>query len=76
MTGKRSLDFFFQLWQNTRKISDDACYDDTYEEMLYVSGKNIDKQDDLSEKVVVVNYIKYDENDMLRIVNYRLKEVE
>lgn len=26
--------------------------------------------------VEVVNYIKYDENDLLRIDNYRLKEVE
>ena len=57
------------------EISDDAEYDDTYEECLYVSADNVDKQDNLSEKIVVVNYIKYDENDMLHMVNYRLKEV-
>ena len=50
-------------------------YDDIYEETLYVSGNNIDKQENLNEKVIVVNYIKFDENDMLHIVNYRLKEV-
>ena len=47
-----------------------------YEEELYVSGENIDKQDKLSEKIKVVNYIKYDENDMIHIINYRLAEVE
>ena len=51
-------------------------YDDVYEEELYVSGANIDKQDQLSEKIKVINYIKYDENDMLHIINYRLEEVE
>ena len=58
------------------EVFDDGSYDDVYCESLYVSGRNIDKQDNLSEKIVVVNYIKYDENDMCKIVNYRLKEVE
>lgn len=57
-------------------ISDDMKHDDVYEEKLYVSGENIDKQDKLSEKIKVVNYIKYDENDMIHIINYRLAEVE
>ena len=57
-------------------ISDNMKHDDVYEEKLYVSGENIDKQDKLSEKIKVVNYIKYDENDMIHIINYRLAEVE
>lgn len=56
-------------------ISDNMEYD-IYEEELYVSGENIDKQDNLSKKIKVVNYIKYDENDMIHIINYRLAEVE
>lgn len=55
---------------------DEGRYDDCYCESLYLSGENIDKHDNLNKKVEVVNYIKYDENDMIRIVNYRLKEVE
>ena len=57
------------------EISDDTEYDDTYEECLYVSADSVDQQDNLTEKILVVNYIKYDKNDMLHIVNYRLKEV-
>ena len=58
------------------EIVDNGEYDDMYEEVLYVSGENVDKQVDLFKKIAVVNYIKYDDNDMLHIVNYRLKEVE
>lgn len=49
------------------EISDSKeSYDDTYCESLYAKD----------EKIEVVNYIQYDENDMIKIVNYRLKEVE
>lgn len=60
------------------EISDTAEYDDKYEECLYVLREHddADKQENLKGKIIVVNYIKYDENDMLHIVNYRLKEVE
>ncbi len=58
------------------EITEDASYDDKYEETMYVSGYQVDKPDKLAEKITVVNYIRYDENDMLKIVNYRLKEVE
>ena len=55
----------------------DACgHDDFYEERIYVCGSNVDRQDDLKEQVTVVNYITYDENDLLHIGNYRLKEAE
>ena len=56
-------------------LADIGC-DDTYEETLFVANENVDRQVDLSEKIVVVNYIVYDEHDMLHITNYRLKEVE
>jgi len=45
-------------------------------ESVYVLGSEIDKVENLKQKVDVVNYISYDENDMLQIVNYRLKEAE
>lgn len=54
----------------------DACeHDDTYEEKVYVSGSNVDRQENLTKQAAVVNYITYDENDLLHINNYRLKEV-
>lgn len=56
------------------EITDDCEHDDVYEEKIYVSGSNVDKQEDLREQVTVVNYIVYDENDLLHIPNYRLKE--
>lgn len=57
------------------EISDACEHDDTYEENLFVAADNVDRQDHLQEKVIVVNYIQYDENDMIHIINYRLKEV-
>ncbi len=42
-------------------------YDDIYEEHIYVTGSK--------QKVAVVNYITFDEDDLLQIENYRLKEV-
>ena len=56
-------------------VNDNFPHDDVYEEEIFVSGNNVDKQENLREKVGIVNYIRYDENDLLRIVNYRLKEV-
>jgi len=53
------------------EITEATEYDDKYEEIMYVA-----EADKRPEKIAVVNYIRYDENDMLRIVNYRLKEVE
>lgn len=58
------------------EITDDCGHDDCYEEKIYVSGRNVDRQDDLKEQVTVVNYITYDKNDLLHVGNYRLKEAE
>lgn len=63
----------------------DERYEYSYEEekivTLYKKDgtlDSIDQRDQLENrlKVTVVNYIDYDENDLLRIINYRLKEVE
>lgn len=51
-------------------------YQDTYVERIYTLGKNVEKTDKNADKVEVVNYISYDENDLMVIRNYRLKEVE
>ena len=45
-------------------------------ERIYTLGKNVEKTDKNADKVEVVNYISYDENDLMVIRNYRLKEVE
>ena len=50
------------------RISDEAVpYEDCYTERIFDWDKG---------KVEVVNYITYDENDLMRIDNYRLKEVK
>lgn len=46
-------------------IEDSSDYDDKYEETIFV-GNN--------KKITVINYIKYDEDDLLHFVNYRLKK--
>lgn len=58
------------------EIRDEDCYDDSYVESSYILGKDIDQIQNLKQKIEVVNYIRYDENDLLHIVNYRLKEAE
>ena len=60
-------------------VSDDnAKPDDIYEEVIYTktpSDEDDDARKGSDNKVGVVNYIKYDDNDMITIPNYRLKEV-
>ena len=51
------------------EVKDDEKYDDIYVEQTYID-------DEMCRKIEVVNYLKYDDNDMLHIVNYRLKEVD
>lgn len=58
------------------EVMDSEKYEDTYVESIYISGADIDKNENLEQKIEVINYLTYDENDMLHIVNYRLKEVE
>ena len=49
--------------------------------MAYVEGKIItltkgqESPDESKDYVEIVNYISYDENDLMTINNYRLKEV-
>lgn len=45
-----------------------------YEERVFIAD-SADKKDGFKNRAGVVNYIQYDEDDMLHIVNYRLKEV-
>ena len=49
--------------------------DDKYEETIFTLKKNQEKPDENNGKVMVINYIKYDENDLLTIQDYRLAEV-
>lgn len=48
------------------RISDKVSHEDHYTERIFTLDGG---------KVDVINYITYDENDLMRIDNYRLKEV-
>lgn len=58
-------------------ISDETAeHQDIYTEKILTLGNKKEKPDKDSGFVEVVNYITYDENDLMRIGNYRLKEVK
>lgn len=55
--------------------------DDKYTERIYTLEDDIENLDELTKDkkrrcIEVVNYISYDENDLMSISNYRLKEVK
>ena len=52
-----------------------VSYDDYYTEQIYTLAGNAETLDETSKRnlVEVVNYIIYDENDLMTIPNYRLK---
>ena len=56
-------------------VSDEVNHDDVYVEKIYVQAKADEETSKDSKCIEVVNYIKYDENDLLNICNYRLKEM-
>ena len=58
------------------EVCDDVDHDDVYVEKVYVQAKSDEETTRDSKCVEVVNYIKYDENDLLNICNYRLKELD
>ena len=49
---------------------------DDYVEKVYVQTKADEEANKDSKCIEVVNYIEYDENDLLNIYNYRLKEID
>lgn len=51
-------------------------HDDIYKERIFTMGKNEETVGESESCVEVVNYIIYDENDLITIPNYRLKEVK
>lgn len=57
----------------SRLINDSIYHGDIYckyEEQVYIDG------DDTDDRVCIVNYITFDEDDLIQIENYRLKEVK
>lgn len=54
-----------------------VAHDDCYTERIYTLEDQAETLDDKAQSkyVEVVNYITYDENDLMTITNYRLKEV-
>ena len=57
-------------------VCDDVDRDDVYKEKIYVQANADEETSKDSKCIEVVNYIKYDENDLLDICNYRLKEMD
>lgn len=58
-------------------ISDECVpYDDLYCEKIFTLEEKAEQPGTQSSQVEVVNYLTYDENDLLMIRNYRLKEVK
>lgn len=58
------------------EISDETVEcDDKYEETIFTLKKNQEKPDENHGQVKIINYIKYDENNLLTIQDYRLMEV-
>ena len=58
-------------------ISDETVpHEKSYSEKIYTLKLGQEKPDKNSEFVEVISYITYDENDLMRIDNYRLKEVK
>ena len=58
-------------------ISDETVpHEKSYPEKIYTLKPGQEKPDRNSEFVEVISYITYDENDLMRIDNYRLKEVK
>mgnify|MGYP000915072037 CR=1 FL=1 len=58
-----------------------VTYDDSYTERIYTLKEGTEILEDSAEQgdrtcIEVVNYISYDENDLMNITNYRLKEVK
>lgn len=49
---------------------------DIYEENIYVLSTNADEMENFENQVTVVNYITYNQDDMITITNYRLKEAK
>ena len=56
--------------------NDTVEHQDLYTEKIITLGNKKEKPDKESGFVEVVNYITYDEDDLMRIQNYRLKEVK
>lgn len=57
-------------------ISDEEIgFEDIYIEEILIANKDADSRENLVDTVKVVNYIDYNENDLLRIRGYRLQEV-
>ena len=58
-------------------ISDETVsHEKSYSEKIYTLKPGQEKTDKNSGFVEVISYITYDENDLMRIDNYRLKEVK
>ena len=57
-------------------VCDDVDHDDVYKEKIYVQANADEETSKDSKCIEVVNYIKYDENDLLNICNYRLNEMD
>lgn len=56
-------------------IDDTVKHDDIYVESTYIQSNLDEEVTSSSNRVNVVNYIQYNDEDLLTITNYRLQEV-
>ena len=56
-------------------IDDSIEHDDIYVESTYIQSNLDEEVTSSSNRVNVVNYIQYNDEDLLTITNYRLQEV-
>lgn len=56
-------------------INDSVEHDDIYKESIYVNDSYTIESKNTCNKINVINYIKYTDDDLLTIVNYRLQKV-
>lgn len=57
-------------------IDDSIEYEDKYVETTYIQSNLDEEVTSTSNRVNVVNYIQYNDEDLLTITNYRLQEVK
>lgn len=58
-------------------ISDETVdHADVYRERIYTLAEGDENPDENLGQVEIINYITYDENDLMRMDHYRLREVE
>lgn len=73
---RRNQDPIKEVISDEIVLGEEATEENSYEEEIFTLKDKMEKLEDTTHRIKVVNYISYDENDLLTIENYRLKEVK